>query len=272
MLKIQHVFHIVLVIIFLLPCLSYGEATQTETKETIKVFIYPTQISRGETREIFFKGKNLSAIQSVEITPPEDISVKEIKEAVLTEDEKKKGEKRWVIQFQVIEDAKLVPRSVVLVTPQGRSKPVSVDIVSYPPRISDLNISSAKYGTDIEFMFNVFDESGDVGTNTSVYTVVSCGLLETIKPSRIIAILGGSSILKVISDMKMDNFDTRGGPGWSFVIGKCNEVEKKDVQNCVMRGKISLGSTKASGACMLTILIMDKNGYMSNDLEAPVEF
>jgi hypothetical protein len=268
----QHSKVLFLITIFLLSLNSIS-SSQTQTENEITVFVKPTQISRGETKEIYFEGKKLDEITSVEITPPEGISIKEIKEIILPEKEKEEEEeekqKKWSILLSVDEDAELTERSVVLVTPNGRTKPITIEIIVDPPIISDLKILSS-YSSGVEFTVNVFDEAGDLAPDALIYATVTCGYLSAIGPSNIIAI-SGAEIAKIPS-FKLQVGDAKGGPGYMFRNTKAKEVTKIDDKNSLVRASISLESVSVSGACWLSIIIEDKNGYRSNELETLVNF
>lgn len=253
---------------------NYTEKAKQKISELrISVSMYPTQIPQGETREIIFEGEKLDAIQAIEITPPEGIFVKEINEVKLLNAKQKDGNKIWVVLFFVEEDAQLTQRSVVLVTPNGPTKQKSIEIVNHLPKISDLKILSAKYGTDVEFTINVFDEAENLGSNPAIYATVTCGLIGTIKPSRVISIIGPTTLRAIDTEtFTLDVGNKDGGSGYSFRIVKAAKVIKKDAKNSIVQSIIFLKSARASGACRLNVLIEDENGYRSNELEAVVDF
>lgn len=150
-----------------LPPVSETARAGPEKAPEIEAFS-PTQVQRGETTEITVRGKRFDTIQSVEITPPEGISVREIKE-------KRKG-KEWTLILVAGPDAQPGERSVVFVTPQGRPAAQTIRIPNHVPRITEIRVLSTKRtGGAIEFEADVFDEAGDLGPDPHLTVVLLCG-------------------------------------------------------------------------------------------------
>ena len=161
-------FVVLAVLCFLgLPRVTSTAAAAPEKAPEIEAF-YPSQVQRGETTEITVRGKHFDTIQSVEITPPEGISVREIKE-------KQKG-KAWTVVLVAGPDAEPGERSVVLVTPQGRPGAQTIRIPDHVPQITEITVLSTKRsGGAVEFEANVLDKARDLGPNPYLIVTLLCG-------------------------------------------------------------------------------------------------
>ncbi len=204
---------------------------------------YKPQVLRGQSTELKVFGKNL-AVQSVEISPAEGILVREIKESVPDPNDKrqqKEGIKVWSFLVVVEKTSQPGERSVVIVTPQGRSEPQTIRLVTHIPVISDLKILSATPADcKVEFTFSVLDEVGDIeigdiGKSTVSMFVFgsSTGFATTKSPTEIVGKGAKRTVRAVVSSP----------PG-----GNCN------------------------GTTTVKIKFQDNSGYDSNTLEAQVEF
>lgn len=219
-----------------------------------------TQVARGQTTEITFWGNHFEAIDSVEITPPEGVSVQSVKELETSEN----GWKRWSLVVSVDKTARPGERTLVVVTPQGRSKAETLRIATHVPKISDLRVASVRivssetsmgpytrteWGPRGRFTFSLVDPAGDIGRNPSIYVVLNCG-----------------------GEMDM--------VGWAT---SPQQIVKADAQNSVVNVSLArgTGSTQAagrfsqgslpSGTCEMGVLFADARGYYSNWLTATVE-
>ncbi len=201
---------------------------------------YPTQNVCGKSKEIEIVGKGFSAISSIEIAPAEHIQVKEIKEVELSEWQKSQDMKAWTIVVFAEKDAQPGERSVVLVTPEGRSQPETLTIVPYVPEITDVKIlSTESYNCEVEMVLSIFYEGKKLDSDFQVQTRINCGGYAT--------------------------FTTGRSP---------DNVSKKGEKEYAIHAKFTTGqpNSSCSGPCVLTLWVKDKNDYRSDAFDAGVEF
>lgn len=195
------------------------------------------QILRGQATEFYVRGKGFESIESIEVTPPAGVSVQDLREAETTEEERKDIGRRWYFVLAVEPTARPGDRSVVLVTPQGRSEPETFRLAAHAPKISNLQILSAiSANLTVRFSFAVFDPAGDAGANSKVYVGLHCG------------------------DSMVGSVPLR------------RSIVRKDAQNSVVQATFRREGSSATGTCLMSILFADGRGYQSDWLEAPVEF
>lgn len=212
-----------------LPPLSETVAAGAEKSPEIEA-MYPTQVLRGETTEITVRGKHFDAIQSVEISLPEGLSVREIRKA---------GKKEWKIVLFADSNAPAGERSLVLVTPQGRSAPRTITIPSHLPVITNLTVvSTARASVLVEWEALVMDEAGDLGSAPMVTTVLRCD-----------------------------------GKPQFITVGSENGVTQKSKTDSLVRVSAGVaGIMRKAASCEIEVTIDDKNGYSSKPKRAPAEF
>jgi hypothetical protein len=236
--------------VFLLAGLAFllflgTSLAQSKKKEFSLQYLFPQQVARGRETEIQVvgQGDELASIESVQITPPDGVSVKEIKEAQAMDDEKARSKKRWSIVLAVEKEAQLGKRTLAVVTPTGQSKTKNIELVPHAPRISDLKIISAKQsGAALEFSFTLVDEAGDTGS----------------KP-RVVVNLGN---------------DTGFMGGGVKILANVKKVEVKDPSTMVVTAQIGgdWRSTGIPGKQQRPIWVECKGGYQSNRLVAEFSF
>lgn len=217
--------------------------TSTATQKTIDAeFIgYKPQIVIGESAEFKVYAENLT-IQSAEVSPPEGITIQDIKE--IGPDPKyaatqKKGVKTWAIRISADLSAKPGERSITLVSPKGRSKPQTIRVTSHVPKISDLKvISTSSTNVEIDVEFAAFDETGDIKPDEL--------------PSYLVMLQCGQNGL--------------------FIASTAKKVTLTDKRNSIVQVTSSHFNSTASGNCLFRIRITDKEGNESNDLETTVTF
>lgn len=199
---------------------------------------YRPQVLRGQLTELKVFGKNL-AVQSIEISPAEGVSVREIKESVLDPNDKrqqKRGVKVWSFAIVAEKTAQPGERSVVIVAPHGRSKPQTIRLVTHTPVISDLKILSAiPANCKVEFTFAVLDEIGDLD-----------------KSRLFIWVFGGGAV-----------FGTAGSP---------TEMSRKGAKRTVRATMEHPPGGHCKGLTDFKMMFQDNSDYDSNTLEAKVEF
>ena len=123
-------------------------------------FFYPAQLARGQTTRVIVDG-NFDSIQAVEFTPAEGVSVQKIEPD--TKAEMPEGQRRWHVEFLVAKDAEPGERSVVIVTPQGRSQPKKVVLPPHVPILSNFKaLTVERTPIRIVFSITVFDVEDDL--------------------------------------------------------------------------------------------------------------
>jgi hypothetical protein len=206
---------------------------------------YRPQIVRRQSGEIKAFGKNLN-LQSVEIAPPEGISVQQIQEIAADPEDKRqteKGVRVWSIHLGTDGSAALGDHSLVLITPAGRSDPRTFQLTTHLPLISGLKVLSASSDGVVEIELSVFDEAGDITPEKSPspnYTL-RCG-------SHVILVIGGSP----------------------------NRVVMKNPHNAILYDRQTFSqpgqAMTIKGICMLKFSLRDKEDNGSNELNTAVEF
>ena len=218
---------------------------QGKKKEFSLEYLFPQDVARGRETEIQVVGRSdeLASIESVQITPPDGVSVKEIKEAQPMDDERAGGKKRWSLVLSVEKEAQLGKRTLAVVTPGAQSKPKTIEIVSHAPRISDLKVIAAEQkGARLEFSFTMIDEAGDAGSKPRI--VVNLG--------RETGFLGGG--IRIIARVK--------------------KVETKDAGTMTVFAEIGGNPMNVGipGKQQRPIYVECKSGYESNKLIAEFSF
>jgi hypothetical protein len=198
------------------------------------------QVVRGQTNQLRVFGSG-PAPESVEITPPEGVSVGGIREAGPAESDINptwaKKHQYWSADLQVAEDAALGERTAVFVTPLGRSEPQKIRVVTHRPRIADLKVVSAnRRDRKIEIALSVFDEAEDLDPQPKVFRFLLCGYeLST-----------GFATIK------------------EFVPG--------EAKGGTIHATVTLMRPTAERSCELQLSVSDKNDHRSNELKAAVEW
>ena len=152
---------IVVVLVIALSSVALGQRT---TKSEDDASLIGSQLKRGQTQEVRIHGRGL-AITAVEVTPAEGISVGELKARdPLPEDGifGPAGVKVWIVPLIIDSSATPGERTLIAVTPKGRSSGMTIRIVTHVPKIAQLEIISAT-PTGTEFKLLASDEEGDLG-------------------------------------------------------------------------------------------------------------
>lgn len=210
----------------------------------VKVFFYPEgtiNFAQGQTKEIKVSGKDLS-IQSIEVTPPGEITLRETKEIMpdpKSQFRPRKGFREYSLLIEVGSGAQTGDRTLVLVTPQGRTKPLSISVRTHLPVVSDLKatvISRSKREVKVEFAFT--DEAGDITPEM---------------PPQILLVCDSLFMGRVISFTRPQTLTMKDGKSGTITA-----------------------STKFTGygpsICALRVSITDKNGNPSDEAIEGIEF
>ena len=193
----------------------------------------PGQWRRGATTEVTIQGKGLETIQALELTPPDGVTLEEPKAAEAS----KKKEQRWKISVQVDAEAAAGKRTLVVVTPTGRSGPLAVVIPSHLPELSELQVQLAMASPlTVGFTVTVHDEEGDLAEMP--YTI-----------GQVICKNGGRSM-----------------EGGGIV------TQRRDDKTVVVGYAVQSDSRVSRGACVLQVRVEDKNGNSSDWATTPVTF
>ena len=195
----------------------------------------------GQSKEIKVSGKKLSVL-SIEATPPGGVNLREAKEFVFDPKSHlsmRKGYKLLVLTIDITADAQAGDRSIVLVTPEGRSKPHPISIRDHVPVISNLKttvISRSKKEIKIEFDFS--DSAGDINSESPPQIAFVCDTLYF---------------------------------GQAFGFPRLEALTMKDDKS----GSISTGARLtglSQNICFLHVRITDKNKNQSDDASITLEF
>lgn len=199
---------------------------------------YKPPVVQGQPNEI--RAISKTKVQAIEVTPSEGISVLEIKEGSPDpnygkERDLKPDVKVWIIKVSVDKTAQPGERSIVLVTPQGRSESKAIIVATHVPKISNFKVLSAQQSDSrIEIALSVDDEAKDFVEGSSISCQLYCGN----------------------SGLFISTFFTRNVP----------------LKDGVLQLSLSQPGSYTRGICDVVVSVQDKNHYESNSLMAKVEF
>lgn len=204
-------------------------------KDPIQItFFSPNQLIRGKATTVEVQGKGLEQVTAVEVTPPEGIAV----EPPAAAESSKKKEYRWKLSLTVAPEAAPGKRTLVLVTPGGRSGPLNVTVPDHVPEISNIRIELVKRSPVIVgFTVDVQDAQGDLADMPMTYCQLVCKTASSV-------VYGGGVVTQRWGDTSVQ-------VGYAY----------QDYQARV-----------SEGACVLAVRVADKNGNSSEWLTAPVKF
>jgi len=135
-------------------------------------FAFPNQLVRGQTSVIHIAIPSREMFQGAEISPAAGVTVASVTNA--KRPELSQNVAWWDVTLNVARDAAPGSRSLVLVTPAGRSTPTSLVIPDHVPAISDLRVVTAAPAT-VDLQFAATDEKSDVGDLPYVWFTIACG-------------------------------------------------------------------------------------------------
>jgi hypothetical protein len=198
------------------------------------------QLVQGQANTLKAFGDDLPLL-GIEVSPPEGVSSGDMKEDGPDEAEINppwaKKNKYWSVSLKVDPAAVLGKRTVVLITPKGRSQPKEIEIVTHRPRISDLKVVSAKKRT-MEVTFVALDEKSDLGADPPIRWMLACGA----------------------------KFSFNSSPA------KVTQIEQADATSGTVHATLTLTEPPVSNSCELQLQITDKTECRSNDLKATVNW
>jgi hypothetical protein len=225
--------------ILIAGCLLFAPV-ELPARGEIDASVSPSQLVRGgAAQEIRIHGSGLT-LTGIEITPPEGISIGEIKvRDPIPEDGlfSTAGVKVWTISVVIDKTAPAGERSVVAVTPKGKSAGKTLRIVTHTPNISALKIVSAT-PTGTEFTILASDEEDDLGGDkVSLLASYECGGRYTVTRC---------SVNKVVA-------------------------KAKTLQIHAATPPLGYGQTVV-GTCKFGVTLYDTGGIRSNELSQVVEY
>jgi hypothetical protein len=133
--------------------------------------VFPTQLVRGETNVLHVAIPRNNPVQSVEFAPAQGITVTKTASRDLNQ-----GSAWWEFTIDVAKDAAPGPRMMTLVTQNGRSDAVSVNVPDHSPNISRLTVTApAATQQTIDLQLAAADQGGTFGATPYVWFLLSCG-------------------------------------------------------------------------------------------------
>ncbi|PYR70988.1 MAG: hypothetical protein DMF88_01155 [Acidobacteria bacterium] len=159
-------------VVAFLACLagavSLGYAQQTPAIE----IAFPNQLVRGQTTLVHIAIPSREMFTGAEVTPAAGVRVTGV--ANFKRSELSQNVAWWDVTLEVAADAAPGPRTLVLLTANGRSTPAPLVIPAHVPRIADLRVAQASPQT-IDVQFSATDDSNDLGEQPYVWFTVTCG-------------------------------------------------------------------------------------------------
>jgi len=150
----------------------------------------PKQIVRGQTTVVHVAIPSRELFQGAEVSPAAGVIVAGVSN--LKKSELSQNVAWWDVTINVAPDAAPGPRSLVLLTPSGRSTAATLVIPNHVPTIADLRIASAT-PQRVDVQFGATDQSADLGNLPYVWFTIACGGEPTVGVVRGKAMGGGVS-------------------------------------------------------------------------------
>lgn len=222
---------------------NLGAVTSAVEKgqEEIRIADSPVQLVIGGSSELKVFGNDLT-LRSVEILPPEGITVSDIREITPDAEDARqqaKGVKVWAFRVSIAKGTQPGKRSIILISQKGRTVPQEVRVCTHLPKISDLTLLSAS-PSSATVKFLVFDEAGDITPQSPPDTSLIAICLPKFISSR---------------------------------VSPAGNVVAKDEKNTLVETTYSATVPNTlSENCELRITITDKEGYESNRLKIKIKF
>lgn len=195
---------------------------------------FPQRLIRGRAHTVEIQGTGLQVLQAIEISPPDGISVA----LPAQPSSNRKSMQRWSVVLTV--DAAAAPgsRTVILVTPAGRTTPVTITIPDHQPVIADLKVELVQRSPLIvAFTVAVSDEKGDLGETPQTFSQLAC----------------------------------KNGATDSVANGVITQ-RSSDTSLTLSSAYLDYQAKATAGDCRLMVSALDTEGNQSNWLEATVTF
>jgi len=133
---------------------------------------FPKQLVRGQTTVVHVAIPSRELFQGAEVSPAAGVTVGAVNN--LKKSELSQNVAWWDVTLNVARDAAPGPRSLVLLTPMGRSTAATLVIPNHVPAIADLRVASAT-PQRVDVQFGAMDESSDLGNLPYVWFTITCG-------------------------------------------------------------------------------------------------
>jgi len=135
---------------------------------------FPNQLVRGQTTVVHIAIPSREMFGGAEVSPAAGVTVSSVVNS--KRPELSQNVAWWDVTLNVGGDAAPGPRTLVMLTANGRSTPVTVVVPNHVPRISDIGIAqgpSAPRTVDVQF--SATDDSNDLGDQPYVWFTIACG-------------------------------------------------------------------------------------------------
>ena len=147
------------------------------------------QVMQGQSSTMVAYGDQLT-IESLQVTPAAGITIRDLKEQPPDPSDarqSKPGVRVWSFVVVAAKTAQPGERSLVAVTPHGRSQPRTFVVVTHVPVISNVVITSTDSSGVVNFHFAVADAAADVSPKAApyVFALLYCanGILGSMAPA-----------------------------------------------------------------------------------------
>ena len=136
--------------------------------------VFPNQLVRGQTNVVHMAIPGREMFAGAEVSPAAGVTVSRVVNS--TKPELSQNFAWWDVTIDVAKDAAPGPRSVVLLTANGRSTPATLTIPAHVPTISNVKVVSATASAPaVDVEFAATDENGDLGDQPYVWFTIACG-------------------------------------------------------------------------------------------------
>jgi len=136
--------------------------------------VFPNQLVRGQTNLLHIAIPSREMFAGAEVSPAAGVTVSRVVNS--KKPELSQNVAWWDVTIDVAKDAAPGPRSIVLLTANGRSTPATLTIPGHVPAISNVKVVSATAGAPaVDVEFAAMDESGDLGDQPYVWFTIACG-------------------------------------------------------------------------------------------------
>jgi hypothetical protein len=132
----------------------------------------PKQLVRGQTTVVHVAIPSREVFQGAEVSPAAGVTVAGVTN--LKKSELSQNVAWWDVTINVARDAAPGQRSLVLLTPTGRTTAAMLVIPNHVPAIADLRVASAT-PQRLDVQFGATDESADLGNLPYVWFTIACG-------------------------------------------------------------------------------------------------
>src|SRR5436189_6024075 len=143
----------------ILGCLGPASRAADAQRPVVIEAAFPNQLVRGQTSVVHLAIPGRDVFQGAEVSPGAGVTVSSVTN--VKRPELSQNVAWWYVTIDVARDAAPGTRSLVLLTPMGRTAPTTVTIPNHVPVISQLKATSAPSMLDVDF--TATDDSNDLG-------------------------------------------------------------------------------------------------------------